>query len=255
ARTSRGGPRAGAASRASPPRAPAARARRATGSRSGSVWRSGARPGRPGRTRLSRSTRSGAGSASGRSPASVPRRDRGGRSRTAPPGRVEPREARIEWRRARRTTAPGSREAGRDRTRPTRSPRHRPPGSSCASPRDLAPRSRVEDLLLRQPGAAGDGDAVIDVVERAGRVRVAVDAHGNAGLGGQAGVYVAEVEPVGLRVDLERGPGRGAAPRHPLHVDLRTRPTRPPSPGPLADAVDVGVLDGLENPLGGTPVE
>ena len=56
----------------------------------------------------------------------------------------------------------------------------------------------------REPRAARLRDPELDVAERADAVRVARDDEGDAGLAGGARVRVAQVEPVGLRVDLER---------------------------------------------------
>ena len=57
-----------------------------------------------------------------------------------------------------------------------------PPGDSPASSGELRPRARVGDLLARQPRAPGGRDAVADVRERVGPVRVGVDQDHHAGL-------------------------------------------------------------------------
>src|SRR6185503_11857420 len=86
-------------------------------------------------------------------------------------------------------------------------------------------------------------------------VRVGVDAEPCTRLAGQAGVRVPQVEPVGLRVDLERGPGLGRTLDHPGDVDLRSGAPVELARGWMADAVDVRVVDRREQTLRRRPVE
>ncbi len=87
---------------------------------------------------------------------------------------------------------------------------------------------------------------------------VGVDRNPDTGLAREPGVAVAEVEPVGLGVDLERRPGRRCPLDDAIDVDgraLEPGATAEPTPGEMADAVDVGVLDRGEDPLGGASIE
>ena len=63
-------------------------------------------------------------------------------------------------------------------------------------------------------------------------------------------VHVTQVEPVGLAVDLEHGPGLERALDHALDVDVARRARADPAAGEVADAVDVRVLHRLEHTLG-----
>src|SRR5205807_2500062 len=70
----------------------------------------------------------------------------------------------------------------------------------------LGPGARVQDLLLRQPGSPRLGDSHLDVVERPDLVRVARDDQLDPRLARRPRVDVAQIESVGLRVELEAGP-------------------------------------------------
>ena len=65
----------------------------------------------------------------------------------------------------------------------------------------------------------------------------------DARLAGEPGVDVAHVEPVGLAVDLERGPCLRRPLDNQLHVDVRARATVQLASREVADAVDVGMVD------------
>ena len=66
-------------------------------------------------------------------------------------------------------------------------------------------------------------DAELHVAERRGRVRVGGDDDPHAALARQARVGVAQVEPVGLGVDLERGAGLDRGREDALEVDVHRR--------------------------------
>ena len=68
-------------------------------------------------------------------------------------------------------------------------------------------------------------------------------------------MVVAHVEPVRLRVDLERGPGLDSPRDDLLDVDGRTVALEEPPPGEVPDAVDVRVLHRVQDPLRRAPVE
>ena len=70
-----------------------------------------------------------------------------------------------------------------------------PPRTVCSAPARCVSQAR-----------RACADPELDVAERPGRVRVGRDGDPCPGLAGQPGVRIAHVEPVGLRVDLERGP-------------------------------------------------
>ena len=68
-------------------------------------------------------------------------------------------------------------------------------------------------------------------------------------------MHVAEIEPVGLTVDLEGGSGLDRACHDALDVDVRTGPPVELATREVTDAVDVRVVDGGEHALGRVPVE
>src|SRR5882724_2623770 len=61
-------------------------------------------------------------------------------------------------------------------------------------------RARVEDLVAAEPGAPGDGDAEIDVVQLGEVVRVGADRERHARLRRAPRVDVVEIEPLGRGV-------------------------------------------------------
>ena len=84
-----------------------------------------------------------------------------------------------------------------------------------------------------------------------------VGRHGNehACLAGEPRVDVAQVEPVGLAVDLERRSRLDRAGDDPLDVDVGAGPAVELAAGQVADAVDVRVVDRREDALGRIAVE
>src|SRR5947208_8962686 len=72
------------------------------------------------------------------------------------------------------------------------------------------PGPGVDHIVGGEPAALGSADAVAQAVKVDGRVRVAVDGELHAESLGAQDVFVAEVEAVGQRVDLQRGAGARA---------------------------------------------
>src|SRR5437762_7895189 len=156
---------------------------------------------------------------------------------------------------ARPAPAPAARARARGTTPPTPTRPRRRRGSSPEQLLDLGPRPGVQHLLLRQPGAPGLADAELRIRERARRMGVAGDREQDARLAGRPRVSVAEVEPVGLGVDLEEGVRRERGLEHTPEVDIR-RPAAIDLPrGQMADAVDVRILHRRHNALGRILVE
>src|SRR5688572_12658768 len=120
---------------------------------------------------------------------------------------------------------------------------------SPAPARDLAPRARVEDLLLRKPRPAGLGDAELGVRERPDRVRIGGDRDEDPGFPGKPRVDVAHVEAVWLTVDLERGAGLDRALDDALDVDVGSGAAVQLPARQVPDAVDVGMVERGEDPL------
>src|SRR5262249_60326685 len=81
-------------------------------------------------------------------------------------------------------------------------------------------------------------------------VAVGFDPELQARLLRRARVHVAKVEPVGLTVDLEEAARCERTLDDPLDVDLARAARADPPAGEMPDAVDVGVLHGLEHALG-----
>src|SRR5439155_5416287 len=107
---------------------------------------------------------------------------------------------------------------------------------------DLLPRARVEDVVLRQPRPPRLADAQLDVPECADAVAVGVDHDLQAGLAGGARVYVREVEPVRLRVDLQERPRLDGLLDHALEIDRGRPATADLAVRDVADAIDVRAL-------------
>src|SRR4051794_24095777 len=68
---------------------------------------------------------------------------------------------------------------------------------------DLLGGLTVEPVGLAEPGPARHADAVVEVVEAAGGVRVGVDHDRHPARAGLAAVGVVEVEPVRVRVNFD----------------------------------------------------
>ena len=154
--------------------------------------------------------------------------------------------------------ARGGRARGRGTTRAhsrAAAPSSRKLTSHRREPGDLAPRPRVEDLLLREPRPARLRDAELGVRERADRVRVGRDRDAHARLAREPRMDVAHVESVGLAVDLERRAGLDRARDDALDVDVCARAAVELPAGEVPDAVDVRMVDRREDPLGRAPVE
>ncbi len=116
-------------------------------------------------------------------------------------------------------------------------------------------RTGVEHLILGQPRAPGLADPDLDVVERGDLVRVARDRDLQAGLGRGAGMRVAQVEPVRLRVDLEEGAGAERGLDDAPEVEVRRRPPVDLAAGRMPDRVDVGALHRRDDPFGHVAAE
>ena len=120
---------------------------------------------------------------------------------------------------------------------------------------DVAPGARVQHLLLREPRTPRLRDAELRVAEGADRVRIGRDRDPDACLAREPGVRVAHVEPVGLRVDLERRPRLDGVRDDTLDVDRSAVALQQPSTREVPDAVDVRVVHRAEDPLGRAAVE
>src|SRR5262249_42373443 len=148
-----------------------------------------------------------AGAASASFRAAGSRRDRGALRRTTRRARAARPAAARSARRAPPARARGGRRPAPGSAPPTRAPR---PRRAAGLPRplllqflDLPPCPRVEHVVLREPAAPCLADAELDVALRPDLMRVGGDYELEAGLLRRARVHVAQVEPVGLRVDLE----------------------------------------------------
>ena len=86
-------------------------------------------------------------------------------------------------------------------------------------------------------------------------MRVARDREQHSRLARGPCVGVSEVEPVGLRVDLEERLGREGGVEHARKVDVSRPAAVDLARGQMADAVDIRVLHRREHPLGGVLVE
>src|SRR6476620_10945929 len=103
-----------------------------------------------------------------------------------------------------------------------------PPGHLFAASEpllELVAGLRVEDVGLGGPGAAGGEDAVEDLVEFGEGGGVGINAEGDLGIYGHAGVLVAQVEAVVVGVDLEGGAVSGGGKDYFGHVGLEAAAT------------------------------
>ena len=108
----------------------------------------------------------------------------------------------------------------------------------------------VEDVFGLGPGAAGGEDAVLHHVEVGQPMGVGVDAEGNAGLHGHAGVGVAEVEAVIVGVDFQGDAIAGGGEDDFFHVGFQAAARGDEAAGGVADDADVGVADGFDEAAG-----
>ncbi len=99
------------------------------------------------------------------------------------------------------------------------------------------------------------GDPDLGPAERGDPVSVRRDDDRHAGLADRPGVDVAQVEPIGLRVDLEERAGGERRRNHPLEVDVGARAPVDLAGGQMADAVHVRIVHGGEHPACGVAVE
>src|SRR4029079_6880312 len=127
----------------------------------------------------------------------------------ARPTPARTREASPPARPARPARVPGDRRRGRDTPPPSRRPRSRRRESSGPLPPrlvELLPRAGVRDVALLEPAAARLPDAELDVGLRGDLMRVGVDDELQPRVLRRARMDVAQVETVGLPVDLEEAP-------------------------------------------------
>src|SRR4051812_1439064 len=168
-----------------------------------------------------------------------------------PPPERTPADA-TTTRRERLAPAPAARRRARDTPRPSRPPHSRRRGSSRApAPQllELLPRARVHDVVLCQPTATRHANAEFHVALRADRMRVGVDDELQPGFLRRARVHIAQVEPVGLPIDLQEASDLDRLLDHALDVD-RPRPANADPPaGQMADAVDIWIVHRLEHAL------